>query len=122
MQKHLLCKQFVTCSCEGCRTAPRTDYIHNPVYQELIGEVDYFGNRSNERVYLDLRASVGYANKVEQQERNDSKIILYITLKSTATKKFRLRTWSYALGEYLYLQLKISTTTIYMKMLLVFFL
>ena len=87
MQKQLLCKRFAAWSCEECSTASRTDYIHNPVYQELIGEIDYFGNRSDERVYLDLRASVGYANKMEKLEWNDSKITLHITLKSTATKK-----------------------------------
>ena len=35
-QKHLLYKQFVACACNGCSTAPLTDYINNPVYQELI--------------------------------------------------------------------------------------
>lgn len=36
------------------------DNIHNAVYEELIEETDYFGNKSNERVYLDLRVSAGY--------------------------------------------------------------
>ena len=90
-QKRLLYKQFVAWSCDGCSTAPPTDYIHNPVYQELIEETDYFGNKSNERVYLDLRASEGYTNQMEKLEQNDSKITLFITLKSAATKKRRLR-------------------------------
>ena len=90
-QKRLLYKQFVAWSCDGCSTAPPTDYIHNPVYQELIEETDYFGNKSNERVYLDLRASEGYTNQMEKLEQNDSKIALFITLKSAATKKRRLR-------------------------------
>ena len=57
---------------------------------------------SDERIYLDLRASTGYTNKMEKLERNDSKISLHINLKNAATKKIRLRIWSYALGEYLY--------------------
>ena len=90
-QKHLLYKQFVAWSCNGCSTAPLTDYIHNPVYQELIEETDYFGNKSHERAYLDLRASAGYTNQMEKLEQNGSKIALYTTLKSAATKKRRLR-------------------------------
>ena len=74
-----------------------TDYIHNPVYQELIEETDYFGNNSDERVYLDLRVSAGYTNVIEKLERNNSKITLYITVTSAATKKLRLRIWGYSL-------------------------
>ena len=56
-QKHLLYEQFVAWSCNGCSSAPLTDYINNPVYQELIDGDSYNGVRSDERVYLDLRAS-----------------------------------------------------------------
>ena len=58
-QKRLLYKQFVACSCNGCSSAPLTDYINNPAYQELIDEDSYKGVCSDERVYLDLRASAG---------------------------------------------------------------
>ena len=70
-QKHLLYKHFVAWSCNGCSTAPLIDYINKPVYQELIDEDVYDGVRSDERLYLDLRASAGL-------ERNDSKINLAI--------------------------------------------
>ena len=88
-QKHLLYKQFVAWSCNRCSTAPLTDYINNPIYQELINKDDFFGPKSDERIYLDLRASSGYTNEAEKLERNDSKINLYILLKSAATKKLR---------------------------------
>ena len=58
---------------------------------------------SDERIYLDQRASTGYTNKMEKLEWNYSKISLYINLKNAATKKIRLRIWGYALGEYLYI-------------------
>ena len=80
-QKHLLCKQYVAWSCGGCSTAPLTDYVYSPVYQELTEETGYFGYKSNERIYIDLRASAGYTNEMEKLERNNSKITLYITLK-----------------------------------------
>ena len=49
MQEHLLYKQFVAWSCDGWSIAPLIDYIHNSVYQELIEETDYFGNKSDEK-------------------------------------------------------------------------
>ena len=36
--------------------------------QELIDEQDYFRNLSDERVYLDLRASAGYIKGMENLE------------------------------------------------------
>lgn len=53
-QKHLLYKKFVAWSCNGSSAAPLTDYIHNPVYQELINKDDYFDITSDERIYLEL--------------------------------------------------------------------
>ena len=86
-QKYLLHKQFVTWSCNGCSTAPLADYINNPIYQKPIDEDDYFGAKSDERIYLDLRASSGYTNETKKLERKDSKINLHILLESAANKK-----------------------------------
>ena len=61
-QKYLLYKQFVAWSSNGCSTAPLVNYINNPVYQELTDKEHYCAERSNERLYLDLRASSGYTN------------------------------------------------------------
>ena len=109
MQKHLLFKQFVAWGCNGCSVAPHTDYINNPIHQELPLETEYFSS-SDERIYLDLRASYGYTNEMEKLERNDSKLYLKIQLKSSATKKLRLRIWRYSLGEYLYILAKDGLT------------
>ena len=70
-QKHLLYKPFVAWSCNGCSTAPLTDNINNPIYQELIDEDDFFWSKSDERIYLDLRASSEYTNEAETFERNN---------------------------------------------------
>ena len=77
-QKHLLYNQFVAWTCNGCSTAPLTDYINNPVYQELIDEDEYDSEKSNERVYLDLRAT-----------------------KKSSHKKAKANNMGYSLGEYL---------------------
>ena len=70
---------------------PLTDYINNPIYQELIDKDDYFETKSDERIYVDLRASSGYANEAEKLEGDDSKIKLHILLKSAATKKTKAK-------------------------------
>ena len=102
-QKHLLYKHFVAWSCNGCSTAPLTVYINNSIYQELIDEDNFFGSKSDERIYLDLRTSSVYTNEVEKLERNDSKINLHVLLEPAATKKLRLRVWAHSIGEYLYI-------------------
>ena len=58
-QRHLLYKQFVTWSCGGSSVMPLSDYMNNPVFQELVSEDDYFDVKSDGRMYLDLRASSG---------------------------------------------------------------
>ena len=109
----MLYKQFATWSCNGSSIAPLTDYINNPIYQELIGKEDYNEVKSDDRIYLDLRASSGYMNKAKKLERNDSKINVSIQLKAAATKKLRLRVWAYVIGEYLYILSKNGLTLRY---------
>ena len=101
-------KQFAAWSCNGSSVAPLTDYINNPVYQELIDEDDYFEVKSDEMKYLDLRAISCYMKEAEKLEKikNDSKINLHILLKAAATKKLRLRVWVHSLDEYLYILTK----------------
>ena len=90
-QKYLLYKKFVSWSCNGTSVALLTDYINNPIYQDLIDEDDYFENASNERVYMDLRASSEYTNEAEKLDRNYSKISLSILLKFAAKKKDKIK-------------------------------
>ena len=83
-QKHLLYKQCVAWNCKGSSVAPLTDYMDNPIFRELPDEEEYFRLKSDETIYLDLRASSGYVKEAEKLERNDSKINLQITLKKAA--------------------------------------
>ena len=99
MEKYL---QFVAWCCNGCSVALLTDYINYPIYQELIEEDKYDTNVSDERIYLDLRAVLGYTNEAEKLQRNDSKIKLGIVLKNAATKMLRLRIWVHSIAEYLH--------------------
>ena len=89
-QKHLWYKQFVAWNCNGLSFAPLTKYMDNPIFQKFPDEETYFGLKSNERIYLDLRASSGYVREAEKLERNNSKINLQIMLKAAATFNLRI--------------------------------
>ena len=65
-QKHLLYKQVVAWSCNGCSSAPLTDYLNNPVYQELIDEDAYNDVGNDKRIYLDLRERAGYTSEAKK--------------------------------------------------------
>ena len=68
-QKHMLRKQYVAWHCDGYSTAPISDYIKKPVFQQLLLELNYFGNKSYKKVYIDLRDSLGYTNEIEKPSR-----------------------------------------------------
>ena len=90
-QKHLLYKQFVAWNCNGSSVAPLTDYMDNPIFRELPDKEEYFSLKSDEKIYLDLRATSGYVREAEKLERKDSKINLKITLKEAAEFNLRVR-------------------------------
>ena len=85
---------------------------------ELLLESDCFGNKFDETVYIDLRYSIGYTNKIEKLSRNNSKLTGTIELKNALIHKVRLQVWEYTNDEYLYmlvdgvLTLKYETCTI----------
>ena len=78
-------------NCNGSSVAPLTEYMNNPIFQELPDEDKYFSVTNNDRISLDLRATSGYVKEAEKLERNNSEIILYIMLKTIATKKLTVR-------------------------------
>ena len=109
-QQLLLYKQFLAWSCNGSSVAPVSHYIDSPIFQELPNQERYFFEKSDERIYLDLRASSGYVKEAEKLERNYSKINLQIALKDTADFNLRVRVWAYSFSEYLYVLSKSGLT------------
>ena len=106
----MLYKQFVAWNCNRSSVAPRTEYMDNPIFRELTDEEEYFSLKSDEKVYLDLRATSGYVKEAEELEKNDSKINLQITLKKAAQFNMRVIIWAYSLSEYLYVLSKSGLT------------
>ena len=114
----MLWKQYVAWHCNDYTAAPISDYINNPVFQELLLKSYYFGTKSVEKIYIDLRDSLGYTDEIEKPSRNDSKLNVTIELRNPFAKKMRFRVWGYTNSEYLYmltdgsLTLKYKTYTI----------
>ena len=71
--------------------------MNNPIFQELPDQDKYFSVTSDDIIYLTLRATSGYLKEDKKLERNNSKINLHIMLKTAATKKLRVRIWTYSL-------------------------
>ena len=86
-QKHLLWKQYDAWHCSRYTAARISDCINNTAFQELLFELDYFCNKSNEKVYIDLRDSLGYTDEIEKPSRNDSKLNVTIELKKGAYQR-----------------------------------
>ena len=74
-QRHLLYKQFVAWSCNDSSVAPLSDYMNNPMYQELTPENQYFDVKSHEGLYLDLRATSGYVKEAKKLEKMIQKLL-----------------------------------------------
>ena len=97
--KHWLYQMFVAYYCEGCSAAPLTQYKNNKIKQELAKEKDYFGDISDEILYIDMRRSKGNTNELEKLACNDGGVTFTIQLKQAAVKKMRLRVIAYSQTE-----------------------
>ena len=97
----------------GCSTAPVSDFMNNPIVQELKKENEYFSAKFDERLYVYLRPSHGHADELGKPTRNDSKMTILIETKTPLATKMRLRVWGYTSGEYIYLQHDSSLTLKY---------
>ena len=96
IQRYLPYKQFVAWNCNGSSVVPLNEYMDNPIFQELPDENTYYSAKSDERVYLDLRANSGYVNEAENLEKNDSKIKrnnrrIYLNQAAPALRKIKRR-------------------------------
>ena len=87
LQKHLLWKQYLAWYTNGCSTAPVIDFMNNPIAQELKKENEYFSDKFDERLYVDLRRSHGYTDKLEKPARSGSKMTITIETKTPLVKK-----------------------------------
>ena len=100
--KHSLYVMFIAHNCSGCSAALLTQDRNNEIYQELKSEEVYFGNESDEKIYIDMKRSKGYTDELEKLTRNDNDISVTVKLKAAATKKLRLKIVGYLQCDYFY--------------------
>ena len=78
--KNILYKMLVAEGCDGCSTAPLTQYKNNDIYQEITEEVKFADNKTDDRIYIDRRRSKGYTDELEKSNRDDSSLAVTIGL------------------------------------------
>ena len=49
--------------------------------------MEYFGDNSDERLYIDLKDNLGYTSDIERSSRNDSKLTMTTDMKAALAKK-----------------------------------
>ena len=101
--KNILYKMLVAKACDGCSTAPLTQYKNNEIYQEITEEDKLTDNETDDRIYIDMRRSKDYTDELEKLNRDDSSLAVTIGLNEVAPKKLRLRITGYSQAEYWYL-------------------
>ena len=88
--------------CGGYKSAPLTQCINNPIYQDMTEEDEYGTTEKDDRLYINLRRSKGYTDELEKIYRDDAQLALTINLKAVAAKKLRYRITAWSQGEYWY--------------------
>ena len=88
IQKHLLWKQYVAWYCNSYIVVLISNYISNPVFQELLLKLNYFVTKSDEKICIAFRDSLGFTNDIEKPSNgNDSKLNVTIVLRNPTAKK-----------------------------------
>ena len=61
--KNILYKMLVSYNCQGCSSAPLTQYKNNEIYQEMTPEGEFTTNERDDRTLIDMRRSKGYTDE-----------------------------------------------------------
>ena len=72
--------------CDGCSTAPLTQYKNNEIYQEITEEDKFTDNNTDDKIYIDMRRSKGYTDELEKLNDDDSGLAFTIDLKKLQPK------------------------------------
>ena len=100
--RNILYKMLAAFQCGGYSSATLSQFINNPVYQDMTREEMWGKNYKDDRLLIDLRRSKGYTDELEKIYRDDSQLSLTINLKAATTKKLRFRIVGWSQGEYWY--------------------
>ena len=79
-EKNILYDMFFAYNCNGCSTAPLTQYKSSEIYQKITPEDGFAANTRDIRLDLDMRRSKGYTDELEKLARDDSGLGVVISL------------------------------------------
>ena len=94
----------------SCSFAPLTQYINNPIFQELTEEDEFTNRERDDRIYTDMWRSKSYTDELEKINRDDSQLALTISLKAAARSNLRYRVTGWAQGEVILFLIKTITS------------
>ena len=80
---------FLAFQCNGCSTAPLSQYKNNEIFQEKTMEENHTTTNTDNRIFIDLRRSKGYTDELEKITRDDSGLGNIVTLKKEVAKKMK---------------------------------
>ena len=78
------------------------DFSNNHEVQETVQLRDFFTISAAERLYVDMRDSLGATGKEDAMKRNDFSIKVEISLKEAAATDLDIMVYGQGYGEYVY--------------------
>ena len=94
---------FIAKQCNGCSTAPLTQYKNNEIYQEIMAEDEYTNNDTDDRIWINMRRRKGYTDELEKINHDDSDQAVILGFSEATTKKIKATHNRVSQGEYWYL-------------------
>ena len=91
------------CAYISNRTSNQTmlDYSKNQEVQQTVQLRDYFTTAASERLYIDMRDSLGATGKKDTMKRNDSSVKVEISLKDAVPPDLDIMVFGQRYGEYI---------------------
>lgn len=71
---------FIAYNCDGFSTAPLTQHKSNKIYKEITKQDEFATDKTDERLYIDMRRSQWYTEELQKLTRDDSGVTLTVNL------------------------------------------
>ena len=78
--KGWLYKMFIAYNCDSFSTARLSQHKSNKIYKEITQQDEFATDNTDERLYIDMRRSQQYTEKLEKLTRDDSGVTLTVNL------------------------------------------
>ena len=99
---HCLYRQFRASISNGASTGNALDTSYNKEVQQATRFYKFFTKDAADKIYIDMRETLGYTGQKDATKRDDSMITIKITLKEAAATNLQVLTQGQGIGEYVY--------------------